>query len=173
MNKWNKAMAIALAMGCATSALAYDEGDIVFRAGAAMVDPDGDGALNGALDVDDDTQLGLTLTYMITDNLGLGVLASTPFSHDIELNGTTIGDTKHLPPTITLQYHFDTGSSFHPYSIWPLTRTGWSALRSGTSKSNPAQRYAPVVQMRPVSTLKSTPGSICSASATNSKPPPH
>lgn len=105
---------VALA-GLSSQAFAYDKGDFVVRAGAVLVDPQGDGALNGALDVDDNTQLGINMTYMFTDNIGLGVLGATPFEHDITLNGAKIGSTKHLPPTITAQYHFDTGSAFKPY----------------------------------------------------------
>jgi outer membrane protein len=54
---------------------------------------------------------------MLSDNLGLEVLASTPFSHDIKLAGTgvKVAETKHLPPTVSLNYHFDTTGAFKPY----------------------------------------------------------
>ena len=45
---------------------------------------------------------------------GLEVLASLPFDHDISLNGVEAGSTKHLPPTFTLQYHFD-GEKVSPF----------------------------------------------------------
>ena len=47
----------------------------------------------------------------------LEVLAATPFSHDVKLatDGTKVGEVKHLPPTFSLQYHFDTASAFKPY----------------------------------------------------------
>lgn len=106
-----------LTIGCLLSgaASAHQAGDIIARAGVATVDPAGDGALNGALDVKSNSQLGLTLTYMLSDDWGLGVLAATPFKHDITLAGKTIGTTKHLPPTITAQYHFSAGETLHPY----------------------------------------------------------
>lgn len=103
----------------ATTATAHEEGDLILRAGVAVVDPQNDStgtldALNSS--VDSDAQLGLTATYMFTDNLGVGVLAATPFKHDIKSNGTVIGDTKHLPPTVTLQYFpMDNSSKFQPY----------------------------------------------------------
>ena len=97
-----------ITLGCLFSgaAMAYDAGDIIVRAGVATVDPAGDGALNGALDVKSNSQLGLTLTYMLSEDWGVGVLAATPFKHDITLAGKIIGSTKHLPPTVTAQYHF-------------------------------------------------------------------
>ena len=102
---------------CAFSNLvfAYQKGDYLFKIGVVTVEPDGDGALDGALQVDSNSQLGLTLTYMLSDNLGLNVLAATPFTHDITLGGTKIAETSHLPPTVTLQYHFNTSGYLIPY----------------------------------------------------------
>ncbi len=104
-----------------------EQGDWIFRAGAANVDPDTDSdeidvaglvTLDG-VDVDDDTQLGLTVTYMLTDIFALELLAATPFEHDISVNGVGIeaGSTKHLPPTLTvLWYPFGAkDSKFQPY----------------------------------------------------------
>jgi outer membrane protein len=52
---------------------------------------------------------------MFTDNLGLDILGATPFTHDITLNGTKVGDTQHLPPTVGIQYHFTPKSNVRPY----------------------------------------------------------
>ncbi|HPQ95122.1 MAG: outer membrane beta-barrel protein [Thiothrix sp.] len=98
-----------------SQAWAYEAGDVVVRFGPTYVDPAGDGALDGALDVDSNTQLGVSTSYMLNPNFGVAVLAATPFKHDITLNGATIGSTKHLPPTVTAQYHFNTGTPFRPY----------------------------------------------------------
>ena len=120
-------LATGLACG-AGSALAYEAGDIILRAGIASVQPDessSDLELNGAdlagtsAGVDGNEQLGLTGTYMLTSNLGLGLLASTPFEHDITANGLGVdaGSAKHLPPTLTLQYFpMDAASDFQPYA---------------------------------------------------------
>ncbi len=109
------------------SALAYEKGDIILRAGVASVQPDEsssalklDGtALAGTrVGVDNNEQLGLTGTYMLTSNMGIGLLAATPFEHDITANGLGVdaGSTKHLPPTLTLQYFpMDSASDFQPY----------------------------------------------------------
>lgn len=127
----NAVLAGSLLMG-ATAAMAYQPGDFIVRAGAANVDPNDDSdalALNGnaatwpgsEAEVDDDTQLGITLTYMIKEHWGIGLLAATPFDHDIKAdlgNGTKLdaGSTKHLPPTVTLQYFpMAADSKFQPY----------------------------------------------------------
>ena len=88
--------------------------------GVANVDPKSD---NGALDdgtelrVDDNFQPTITAEYLFNDNIGLELLAATPFNHDISIPGVGgIGDTKHLPPTLTLQYHFGSADSrFRPF----------------------------------------------------------
>lgn len=115
-------------LGGINGALAYDTGDLIVRAGIASVQPDEDsskleiegvGKLPGTgAGVDNAEALGLTLTYMLSPKLGVGVLAATPFEHDLKANGLGVnaGDTKHLPPTVTLQY-FPMGSSsaLQPY----------------------------------------------------------
>ena len=110
----------------ASAAAAWEAGDIIFRAGAAGVLPDSDSdklglvGANDQVEAQDAWSLGLTLTYMATNNIGVGVLAAWPFEHDIDGKGTisalgTVAETKHLPPTVTVQYHFDTGTNFRPY----------------------------------------------------------
>jgi len=105
---------------------AYEAGDLVLRAGIAGVLPTGESdtisaiAPGAKVEADDAWSLGLTGTYMFTDNIGVGVLAAWPFKHDIDAKGSIsslnkVGETKQLPPTVTLQYHFETGTSFHPY----------------------------------------------------------
>lgn len=103
--------------------LAHKEGDFVLRVGAASVVPnDSSDKILGSqeeLKVDSNTQLGLTFGYMFTDNISLEVLAATPFSHDISTDLLGLGDiadTKHLPPTVMVQYYFgDAQSKFRPY----------------------------------------------------------
>ena len=103
---------------------AAKEGDWIVRAGVANVDPDAssDVANIGVdldVDVDDDTQLGITAVYMVTDHIGLELLAATPFEHDISSGtlGVDVGTAKQLPPTLNLQYYFlGTDSSFRPYA---------------------------------------------------------
>ncbi len=107
-----------LCIGMTAPAFAYQQGDWIIRGGAAMVDPDTDSdpiriptdpetVLPGGVDVDDDTQLGLTFSYMLTDQWSVELLASTPFEHDITLEDAPVdaGSTKHLPPTVTVNWY--------------------------------------------------------------------
>lgn len=117
----------AAVMAAAPVVQAYEAGDFIGRVGVVTVAPDASSdpitnlSSDARVDVDNDTQLGLTLSYMLTDQLGLGVLAATPFSHDIKGDGDLAGlgklaETKQLPPTITLQYFpMPSGSKLQPY----------------------------------------------------------
>lgn len=103
--------------------LAHQEGDFIVRAGIASVVPnDSSDKILGSqseLSVNSDTQLGLTLGYMFTDNISFEVLAATPFSHKISTDLSNLGDigkTKHLPPTFMVQYYFgEANSTIRPY----------------------------------------------------------
>lgn len=123
---------VALALCAPLAAQAHQTGDIIVRAGAARVNPNEDSG-NLKLDgvkvagtkatADNSTQLGLTFAYMLTDHVGLELLAATPFSHTIGVKGLGPGldgklaDVKQLPPTLSLQYYpMDVSSKFQPYA---------------------------------------------------------
>lgn len=99
-----------LLAGLASTAAAYQGGDFILRGGSISVDPtDGHSSVaGGAFDLraGSDTQLGVSLTYMATDRFGAELQAATPFKHDVNARGAgTVGDVKHLPPTLTLNYY--------------------------------------------------------------------
>lgn len=99
---------------------AHAEGsDWVVKVGAHVADPkSNNGSLAGGTleaDVGSDVKPTITAEYMLNPEWGVEVLASLPFEHDIELNGVKSGSAKHLPPTISAQYHFNAGGSVSPF----------------------------------------------------------
>ena len=106
----------ALALGSlATPAIAQSAGDWTIGIGAHQVNPKSDnGALAGNtlnVSVGSDVKPTITAEYFFAENLGIEVLASWPFEHDIAIDGLgTVGSTEHLPPTVSLQYHFGQGT---------------------------------------------------------------
>lgn len=112
MNKTLIALALSgvAALAFAPNAEAYEAGDWVARFGLGHVNPKSDnGTLAGTLDLEVGTDIKPTLavSYFFTDNVAAQVLAAWPFAHDFDLNGVESGSLKHLPPTVTLQYHFN------------------------------------------------------------------
>lgn len=106
--------------GLATPALAQSAGDWTLGVGVHQVNPkSGNGALAGgtlAVDVDSDVKPTITFEYFVRENLGIEVLAALPFKHDIAIDGLgTVGSTRHLPPTVSLQYHFNSAGTVSPF----------------------------------------------------------
>ncbi|STW07631.1 outer membrane protein W [Klebsiella grimontii] len=66
----------------------------------------------GGFNVSNNTQLGLTFTYMATENIGVELLAATPFRHKVGTAATgNIATVHHLPPTLMAQWYFGDSSS--------------------------------------------------------------
>jgi outer membrane protein len=113
-----KQMIIALAAVAAMasgSAMAFEKGDWRTTIGMTNVQPDNP-VLDDNAKVDDATQLSFTGAYFFTPALALELLASLPFQHDIWVAGVDGGvTTKQLPPTLSLQWHFNSGGTVVPY----------------------------------------------------------
>lgn len=100
-----------------TTAFAVPAGTWSIAAGAHYVDPKSDngtvniGGTDYSVDVDGDVRPTISGEYFIADNVGIELLAAIPFRHDITLtdasNNKIDAKTQHLPPTLSVQYHFD------------------------------------------------------------------
>ena len=85
------------------------------------LDPDVESvtSIGGEATVDDDTVPELDIRYFITDNIAIEAILGTT-EHNVAAVGTALGNVnlgtvKVLPPTFTLQYHFNSESRFLPY----------------------------------------------------------
>lgn len=119
-----------------TPAFAQSQGEWTLGFGVAHVNPKSD---NGTLaagtvptSIGTSTRPSITFEYFIRDNLGVEVLAALPFKHSVKSNGTEIGTVKHLPPVVSLQYHFDTTPQFKPFVGVGVNFTGfWDSNAKG------------------------------------------
>lgn len=55
------------------------------------------------------------ISYFFTPNWATELVLTYPQKQDVTLDGKKIGSFKHLPPTLTLQYHFLPQAAFSPY----------------------------------------------------------
>ena len=121
MQKHLLACALAIGLGAAAApVLAQSQGDWTLGVGVHAVDPKSDnGHLAGGtlpVRVDTDVKPTLTFEYFVRDNLGIEVVAAWPFEHDVSIAGLgTVGSTKQLPPTVSLQYHFNSTGKVSPF----------------------------------------------------------
>lgn len=150
MRIFNIVAASALVGAVALSApvQAYEAGDILLRFGPTTVQPDASSdplpLVGGEVDVSDDTQLGITGTYMVNEWFGVELLASTPYEHNIYAQDSSgrdlIGETKHLPPTLMAQLHLPNAGKFRPYIGFGVNHTIFfeESLRDTNGRGIPA-----------------------------------
>jgi outer membrane protein len=134
-----KKTALAILLGSALfagSAVAHEAGSVIVRAGGVYVKANSSSTTQTVADVDlkvkNKGELGLTATYMLTDNLAVELLGATPFSHYITANVPAlpailgpsatpdmlgrVANVKHLPPSLYAQYYLgDAKSAIRPY----------------------------------------------------------
>jgi outer membrane protein len=108
----------ALATVAGGAVMAQSAGDWTVGVGIGYLEPKSDNGDLANMDatIGDDPRPLFTAEYFVMDNVGVALLAATPFEHDSSLNGNKIGTTRHLPPTLSLNYHFDTNSAWKPYA---------------------------------------------------------
>jgi len=117
----------------ATPVMAYEAGDWLIRGRIINVSPNDDsgtlstgvGNIGEGVTVDDDTVPELDITYMLAPHWGIELILGYS-EHNVRTHkgaGTVVGglgskdviDSKVLPPTLTLQYHFSPNSNIRPY----------------------------------------------------------
>lgn len=103
----------------------------------------------------DTTSLGLStnnkwlpevdFTYFINKNIAAELILTVPQSQTLYSNGTAIGSFKHLPPTLTLQYHFD-ANGFKPYVGAGINYTRLSSINLPAGVSVDSNSFGPALQ---------------------------
>lgn len=93
---------------------AYEKGDILLRGGYTNIATQ---SSNGTtVNVGDKGNLTAAVSYFISNQWSAEILLGLPFEHDIYLKtGEKIGTGKHLPPTISLQRHFNLSTKLNSY----------------------------------------------------------
>ncbi len=106
----------------AQSGAGKSAGDIMVRGrliGVVPLDSTSSTSIGGKVSTNAGFMPELDLSYFLTDNIALELIASTT-RHNIKAKGTALGDVKVgstwvLPPTLTVQYHFMPKQAFSPY----------------------------------------------------------
>lgn len=136
MRKTLLATTILAAAVATPAAFAHEAGDIIVRAGAIKLTTHESSSrvklagnkIDAKAKVDNDTQLGLNFAYMVTDHIGIELLAATPFELTAKgkggLAGAKLGKFKALPPTLSAVYYpMNKASAFQPYVGLGVNRT--------------------------------------------------
>ena len=84
-------------------------------------------------------------TYFINKNIAAELILTVPQSQTLYSNGAAIGSFKHLPPTLTLQYHFDM-NGFKPYVGAGINYTRLSSINLPAGVSVDSNSFGPALQ---------------------------
>ncbi len=68
------------------------------------------------------------ISYFFTPNIAAELVLTYPQKHTVKAGGVEIGSLKHLPPTLSAQYHFTDLGAFKPYVGAGLNYTRFSSV---------------------------------------------
>jgi outer membrane protein len=107
---------------------AAESGSLLVRARAVYLAPGNEDSTPLALNINSKTIPEVDFSYFFTKNLAAELILTYPQKHDIKAGNTKIGSVKHLPPTLTLQYHFTQDSVVTPYIGAGINYTRFSSV---------------------------------------------
>lgn len=122
--------AAALACAAALPASAW-AGDLMVRGRVLQLDPSNDSqTLAGQVDINSRAIWEVDASYFFCPHLAVELIATTPVKQTVTLDGTTaLGTLRHLPPTLTVQYHFlPEHPTVRPYAGLGVNYTHFSAV---------------------------------------------
>lgn len=123
------AAVLAVLMTGATLPAQAQGGAWVFRARAVNIDPADKDKTGLGLSLSRKTIPEVDISTFLTPNVAAELILTVPQRHTLRSNGVRIGTVKHLPPTLTLQYHFNPDGQFRPYVGAGLNYTRFSSAR--------------------------------------------
>ena len=94
-----------------------DQGPWMVRARAVNLDMANKDSTGLGLSVNNKTIPEIDVSYFINKNVAVEVVLTVPQKQTVSSSALAadIGTFKHLPPTVTLQYHFDNFTGYTPY----------------------------------------------------------
>ncbi len=108
--------------GMSAPAIAKEAGDLLMRGRVIYVVPNEDAttSIGGTVGINNDIVPELDFTYFLTDNVGVELILATTKHNVTALNtalgaSAALGSVMLLPPTVTLQYHFNPKGDISPY----------------------------------------------------------
>jgi outer membrane protein len=126
-------LAVAAALAAPVAAQA-EQGDWLFRVGLSQVNPEKENLQlpTAFVVVDDDVSPTFNISYFLTDHISTELLAAWPFTHGVDLRPFSggkerVGNVDHLPPTLSLNWHFNPEGTWRPYIGVGLNYTMFSS----------------------------------------------
>ena len=108
-------LASVLALASLTPAAHAQEGPWLVRVRAVNLDSANKDSTGLDLSVNDKVIPEVDISYFFTPQVAAELILTYPQKHTVRAGDTRIGSLKHLPPTLTVQYHFTDLGKFKPY----------------------------------------------------------
>ena len=118
---------LALLASGAAVAQDFTAGSLLVRARAVHMDSANKDSTGLGLAINNKTLPEVDFSYFFSKHIAAELILTVPQKHTLTSNGTAIGSLRHLPPTLTVQYHFD-APGFKPYVGAGLNYTRFSSV---------------------------------------------
>lgn len=105
----------------------FAAGSVLVRARAVHMDSANKDSTGLGLAINNKTLPEVDFSYFFSKHIAAELILTVPQKHTLTSNGTAIGSLRHLPPTLTVQYHFD-APGFKPYVGAGLNYTRFSSV---------------------------------------------
>jgi outer membrane protein len=139
--------ALALCSLVAAPAFAQSggEGPWLVRARAVYLDSSNGDSTPLALSINNKWLPEFDISYFFTPQIAAELVLTVPQKQTLSASGTPIGSFKHLPPTLTLQYHFQ-APGFKPYVGAGLNYTRISSVDLPAGVTVERNSFGPALQ---------------------------
>ena len=110
------ALALLVASACAVPlAVQAQEGPWLVRVRAVNLEPNNSDSTGLGLGINSKVIPEVDISYFFTPQIAAELVLTVPQKQTVSSNGVAIGSLRHLPPTLTLQYHFTGLGALKPY----------------------------------------------------------
>ena len=122
------------------------EGPWMVRARAVHLNSSNGDSTPLNLSINDKWLPEVDISYFINPNVAVELILTVPQKQTLSAGGAAIGSFKHLPPTLTAQYHFTNFGGFKPYVGAGLNYTRISSVNLPAGVTVDKNSFGPALQ---------------------------
>ena len=148
MKKHAFAAALLGSVLCASAfAQQVSEGPWMVRARAVHLNSSNGDSTPLNLGINDKWLPEVDISYFINPNVAVELILTVPQKQTLSAGGLAIGSFKHLPPTLTAQYHFTNFGGFKPYVGAGVNYTRISSVNLPAGVTVDRNSFGPALQV--------------------------
>ena len=145
MKKQMVAASVLLLLSGAAMAQTTPQGPWMVRARAVSLSSTNGDSTPLSLSINNKWLPEVDVSYFFSPNIAAELVLTVPQSQTLRSNGVAIGSFRHLPPSLTLQYHFPQ-ATFTPYAGAGMNYTMLSSVNLPAGVDMKRSSFGPVLQ---------------------------